>query len=371
MSDGTVIPLNDLKRLPTPLAESCREAARKAIDTAWYLLGPETAAFEASWALYVGVKHAVSCANGTDALELMLNACSIGPADEVILAPNAGFYGSVACMKTGATPVYADIEPDRPVLSLDAARHAISKRTKAILITHLYGMTADAEGFAKLCDEHGLMLLEDCAQAHGASLPLASSGSRKAGATGHAASFSFYPTKNLGAFGDAGAVVTNHDAIASRLRQLRQYGWSERYVSSLPNGRNSRMDEVQAAVLRVMLPMLDERNEARRHVVKAYRKVLGDRIYDSAADGAVAHLAVARFEHRDVVARELTKKGIGHGIHYPVLDPDQPAISSIPHRVADDLSNARAAVREIMTLPCFPDLTAEEITTVLDALAAL
>ena len=237
--------------------EEIDSAIQRVLDKGWYILGDETKAFESEFAAYIGVDHGIGVGSGTEALHIALAACGIGLGDEVITVSHTAVATVAAIELAGATPVLVDIDPDYYTLNPDKLESAISPRTKAIIPVHLYGQPADLTPILEIARQHGVLLIEDCAQAHGAMY-----GGRRIGAWGDIACFSFYPTKNLGALGDGGMVVTNDSALAERARLLREYGWAERYVSSIP-GLNSRLDEVQAAVLSVKLRFLDADNEAR------------------------------------------------------------------------------------------------------------
>jgi aminotransferase EvaB len=255
-------------------------AVRRVLDRHWYVLGDEVKAFERDFAAYCGVAHCISLANGTDALELALRALGIGPGDPVVLAGNAGYYGATAVALVGARPCFVDIDARTLTLSPQALQQALAQglRPKAVLVTHLYGQLADIEALSTLCSQNGIALVEDCAQAHGARR-----GGQLAGSWGDIACFSFYPTKNLGALGDGGAVATGREDLAQRVRALRQYGWSQKYHNTLALGRNSRLDEIQAAVLNDKLPLLDAANQARQALAARYKRGL---------PGSAAHLAL-------------------------------------------------------------------------------
>ena len=262
MQLGTI---NDLGAHTAPLAEALIAAMQRVVSSGWFVLGPEVRAFEEEFAAYCGTRHCVGVASGTDALELLLRALEVGPQDEVVAAPNAGMYSTTAILAVGATPVYADVDPATLTLSPQGVDPHITPRTKVVIATHLFGRMADVSGLRALAEKHGVALVEDCAQCHGASL-----NGKRAGSWGDGATFSFYPTKNLGALGDAGAVVTSDVALARRVRNLRQYGWHDKYIVSDRGGRNSRLDELQAALLRVKLGFLERWNAQRKAIAKCY-----------------------------------------------------------------------------------------------------
>lgn len=343
-----------------PLQVELAAALTRVLASGWFVLGPEVQAFEAEFAAYCRVPYCVSLANGTDALELALRAVGVDAGDEVITAANAGMYSSVSIIAIGARPVYADIEDARMLLSADETESVITKKTKAIIVTHLYGQMADMPAFRALADKHGIPLIEDCAQSHGAVLC-----GRRSGAWGDAAAFSFYPTKNLGALGDGGAVVSSSEKIALRVRALRQYGWDRKYHVAHCGGRNSRLDEIQAALLRIKLHRLDEWNNRRRDIALAYNDGIDHpsiRIPHINNEDYVGHLYVIRLNRRDALREHLKRHGIASEVHYPVLDYRQPAVRSQYTDVSLPISEK--ATSEVLTLPCYPELTMAEVEKV-------
>lgn len=346
------IPFNDLKRQNTALRAELRAAADSVLDSGWYILGSQCAQFEAEFAGYCGVTHAVGVGNGTDALEIALRACGVGPGDRVATVANAGGYSSTAIRLVGAEPVYVDIDSRTMLMDLELAKRAIGTGVKAVIATHLYGRMIDMPALMELSKPNGVTVIEDCAQAHGAQIE-----GVRCGAFGDAGCFSFYPTKNLGALGDAGAVITNDAGLAGRLRQLRQYGWSQRYYSVVEGGRNSRLDELQAAVLRVKLPLLDQWNERRRSIVRAYNEALRGSaavLPGDCGEADAGHLYVIRIADRERVRTALHEAGAGTAVHYPVVDSG----------AGDPLPESRKACREVLSLPCFPELTDQEVSLV-------
>jgi dTDP-4-amino-4,6-dideoxygalactose transaminase len=334
-------------------------------ERGWYILGPETDAFEQAFATYCGVAHAIGVANGTDAIELALLALGVQAGDTVATVGNAGFYATTALLAIGAVPVFVDVDSKTQLMSLDALGRVLRTTSpQCLIVTHLYGRLADVEGIVDECGTRGIPVIEDCAQAHGARRD-----HRRAGSFGVAGCFSFYPTKNLGAVGDAGAVVTRHPKIANRVRSLRQYGWDEKYRIAQRHGRNSRLDEIQAAVLRAKLPYLDDWNLRRRDIARRYtNEILHPRVKCPTAfgDDHVAHLYVIRCENRAGLRRHLESEGIVTEIHYPIPDHHQPAFNfhstrlPVTERLAD----------EVLTLPCFPEMTEDEIIRVIGAVNA-
>ena len=339
-------------------------ALARVLDSGRYVHGPEHAAFEAELAAFLGVAHCAGVASGTDALELALAAVGCSPGDEVVTAANAGGYTTAAARKLGCAVRYADVDAATLGLSAATVEPALTDATRAVVATHLYGLMCDVEGIVELCRGRGIAVVEDCAQAAGARRS-----GRRAGSFGDAAAFSFYPTKNLAAIGDGGAVVTNDSAIDERVRALRQYGWSEKYRAEVAGGWNSRLDELQAAVLRVGLARLDERNERRREIVGRYAAALpahAGRFVWSDGEDFVGHLAVILAEDRERLAAALTAADIGTDVHYPVADYDQPA-----WRTDVSLPVTDHAVAHVLTVPCFPELTEDEVERVCEVLGEL
>jgi dTDP-4-amino-4,6-dideoxygalactose transaminase len=348
------------------MREQIMAAIKKVLDSGWYVLGPNVQAFEAEFAAYCGAPHCIGVGNGTDALELALRAVGAGPGRDVVTVANAGMYSTSAIVAVGATPVLADIEAATMGMSADALADCIGENTVAVIVTHLYGRIADIERLAAVCARHGCALIEDCAQAHGAERD-----GRKAGTFGLIGCFSFYPTKNLGALGDGGALVTVNERTAETLRRLSQYGWRGKYTVERVGGRNSRLDELQAAILRAKLPRLDEWNGRRRDIMRRYCDSLPSGISMATPEGSdhVAHLCVVRCPERAKLRDWLTARRIGTDIHYPIPDHRQPGMQGI---FPPDLSlpATEAAAAEILTLPCFPEMMEDEIVRVCDALAA-
>lgn len=360
-----MIPVNSLQRHIQPLADRLATASRAVIDSGYFVLGPHVQRFEQAFAAYCGVRHVMGVGNGTDALELSLRALEIGPGDHVAVVANAAMYGTTAILACGGTPVFVDIDPATHTMCPKALASVLATGPiKAVIVTHLYGRLADMASLLPLCRKHGILVVEDCAQAHGAR---DISGTR-AGAFGDIASFSFYPTKNLGALGDGGAVATSNDAFAERTRQLRQYGWSAKYVNELAGGRNSRLDEMQAALLLELLPELDGWNERRRDIANRYsREIRSEALaLPPACDGEhVAHLYVVRCKDRDSTRKQLASMGVQTDVHYPIPDYLQPSVQGKVD--ASPLPCTEADARSVLTLPCFPELTDFEVSTVIDA----
>ena len=363
------VPFFDLRAVNARYAEALKAAAARVIDSGWYILGGELEAFEREFADYCGVRHALGVGNGLDALALILRAyVGLGvlrEGDEVIVPANTFIATFLAVSQSGLVPV--PVEPDPLTFNLDPARVelAIGPRTRAIIAVHLYGQLAEMPVLAALARRRGLLLIEDAAQAHGAALD-----GCKAGAFGDAAAFSFFPTKNLGALGDGGAVTTSDDALARRVAALRNYG-SETKYHHLFQGVNSRLDELQAALLRVKLAHLDEEILLRRRIARRYREGI---VHPAIAlpqvtreDGHVWHLFVLRCRRRDALQRHLQAWGIHTQVHYPVPAHRQPAYSEW-HRIHLPVTERLHA--EVLSLPLNPALDEAAVERVIAACRA-
>ncbi len=326
-------------------------------DSGWYVLGPEVEAFEAAFAVFVGAPHAVGCASGTDAITLALRALGIGPGDDVLTVSMTCTPTATGILNAGARPVFVDVDPAS--LTMDPARldAALTPRTKAVLPVHLYGRPAPMEAIAAFARSHALAVVEDCAQAHGARLA-----GRSVGTFGDAAAWSFYPTKNLGALGDAGLVTARDAAVATRLRRLRMYGYETRNDAAEP-GFNSRLDELQAALLRSRLSRLLERNARRTALAARYDAALagipGLAIPPPPLPGAEPchHLYVVRTSSRESLRERLLVRGIGTDVHYPAAVHQQAAFALFPRGA---LPVTESAVAEVLSLPLHPDLSDDE-----------
>ncbi|MEO8432587.1 MAG: DegT/DnrJ/EryC1/StrS family aminotransferase [Acidobacteriota bacterium] len=336
-----------------PRRDAIAAAARRVIENGRYILGEEVARFEEDFARFLGVGFVVGCGNGTEAIALMLAGCGAKPGDEVLVPANACVPVLAGVRLAGASARLADVDPETLTLDAESAARAMGPSTRFFLPVHLYGGVADVEGLTRLAAERGAILLEDCAQSHGAEWK-----GRRTGGFGLAASFSFYPTKNLGAYGDGGAVATNDPDVASRLRALRQYGWSRRDVSDV-EGRNSRLDEIQAAILRVKLSGLEEGNARRRAIAALYDAGLRDlpltRLAARPGSVPVRHLYPVRTPRRDALAAAFGARGIETGIHYPVPLHLQPAYAFLGGRPGD-FPVSEEACRTLLSLPIHPSL---------------
>lgn len=359
------IPVNALDRHVGPLLSQLRHVAEAVIGSGYYVLGPNVSAFEKEFADYCGVAHCIGVANGTEALELGLRGLGVAPGKTVAVVANAAMYGTTAVLACGAEPVFVDIDPVTSTMDPNALAAVLATRkVDVVIVTHLYGQLADVRAITTVANGHGCAVFEDCAQAHGAR----DATGKMAGSFGAAASFSFYPTKNLGALGDGGAVVTNHLSIADKVRKLRQYGWSAKYRNELAGGRNSRLDELQAAFLRAMLPLLDGWNLRRRAIANRYSaQIRHARIAVPPIRGEdyVGHLYVVQSAERAALQRHLAARGVGSDVHYPTADYRQPVFADCYQGV--HLAATEAACNRVLTLPCFPELGDDEVTHVIDA----
>lgn len=362
------IPFVDLKAQYALLKPQVNVAIQEVLDRATFILGQEVTAFEQAFAVYIGVKHAIGVCSGTDALEMALRACGIGPGDEVITVPNTYIATCEAISQVGATIRWVEVDERTYNLNPANIEATVTPMTKALLPVHLYGQPADMEPIMQIARKHGLKVIEDCAQAHGAKYR-----GRKAGTFGDVACFSFYPGKNLGAYGDGGAVLTNDNEIADKVRLLRNHGQREKYVH-LIEGYCHRLDNLQAAVLGVKMPHLDVWNAGRRRAAKFYDELLAD------VSGVVTpfvlpdvehvyHLYVVQVSERDKVQARLKADGIETGIHYPIPLHEQPAYRHLGHK-PQDFPITHALGSNILSLPIFPEITEPQIEYVVERLKA-
>jgi dTDP-4-amino-4,6-dideoxygalactose transaminase len=360
------LPLVDLAAQRDAIAGELGAAVERTLARTDWILGAEVAEFEAEFAAYCGVEGAAGVDCGMSALELSLRALEIGPGDEVITAANTFIATAFAISNAGATPVLVDVDPDRYTIEPALVEQAITERTKAIVPVHLYGQLAAMEALRAIADRHGLVVVEDACQAHGARLD-----GRRAGSFGDAAAFSFYPSKNLGALGDGGIVVSNDESLLERVRLLRNYGQREKYRHDVV-GFNRRLDTIQAAILRAKLAHLDDWNERRREAADLYGSLLAE---VEIAPPSVAHsvepvwhLYVIEVEHRDALRVHLAEAGIDTGIHYPVPIHLQPAYLTLGYATGAFPVSERAAHR-IISLPMYPELSSRAIERVVDVIA--
>jgi dTDP-4-amino-4,6-dideoxygalactose transaminase len=362
------VPFLNLKAMTGDVRAQVSDAWLALLDSNRFIGGEAVDRFESQWAAYCGTTQAVGVANGTDAIHLVLRAMGIAAGDEVVVPANSFVATAEAVVLAGATPRFADVDPATLLLTADDLEAAVTSRTKAVIVVHLYGQMADMDALSRAADRLGIAIIEDAAQAHGATWH-----GRRAGALGRAGCFSFYPGKNLGAFGDAGAIVTSDDALAVRLRALRDHGrasgshYQHEYL-----GTNSRLDAVQAVVLSAKLEHLDDWNDARRVVAGRYRAAFAGTAVDfvEEAPGArgVYHLAVARVPQRDRVRQWLQEQGIETAIHYPTpinLLAPYADLSTQPMPVAEQ------AAKQVLSLPMFPHLTPAQVAQVCQAVVSL
>jgi dTDP-4-amino-4,6-dideoxygalactose transaminase len=356
------IPFNDLKAGYTEIKQALDDAYRRVMASGHYVLGPEVESFETEFATYCNVQHCVGVGNGLEAISLILKACDVGPGDSVIVPANTYIATWLAVTHVGAEPI--PVEPDEASYNIDpqCVEASIKPNTRAIIAVHLYGQCADMDALAQIARKHKLLLVEDAAQAHGAKYR-----GHRAGSLGDAAAFSFYPTKNLGAIGDGGAVTTNDSALADRVRVLRNYGSRERYLNELP-GFNSRLDELQAALLRVKLSKLDQWNSRRAGIAQHYAprlatvpQVILPRV--ALVSEPVWHLFVVRSKSRNRLQRHLKSEGIDTLIHYPIPPHrsgayENLAISYNSFPITDALSD------ELLSLPLWPQMDAKDVEIV-------
>jgi dTDP-4-amino-4,6-dideoxygalactose transaminase len=349
--------------VPGEDAGAVDKAIRRVVASGWFVLGPEVEAFETEFASACGAPHSVGVGTGTDAIALALRALDIGPGDEVITSPLSAAYSALAIMMAGARPVFADIDPDRLTIDPDAVAAAVTSRTRAILPVHLYGQAADMTAIEAVASRHALAIVEDACQAH-----LATSDGRPVGTIGVAAAFSFYPTKNLGALGDGGAVLTRDPAVAARIKRLRNGGQTSRYHHQ-EAGANSRLDELQAAILRERLRYLPGWTGRRRAIAGRYRRELAGarfvvpREHDG---GHVYHLFPVLSDRRDALQAHLAEAGVESLIHYPVPIPRQPALAA---SAPADCPEANRVCSEVLSLPMYPSLRDDAVARVIDAAA--
>jgi dTDP-4-amino-4,6-dideoxygalactose transaminase len=336
------------------------ELLRDVLRSGRYVMGPEHDAFEAEFATYLDIAHCLGVGSGTDAIELALRALGCGRGDEVVCVANAGMYASAAVVAVGATPVFIDIDARTLLVDVRLLSGAIRPSTTAVVVTHLFGLAADIETVVSIAQQAGIAVVEDCAQAAGARVA-----GNAVGTFGDVGAFSFYPTKNLGALGDGGAVTTNRADLAARVAALRQYGWIRRFEAVTPGGRNSRLDELQAAILRRRLPHLDDANARRRWIVERYCDAVDRRaeVVFAPGESFVGHLAVVRHPRRDALRAALERRGTPTDIHYPIPDHCQPALAGL-FRVAGGLDVTERASTEVLSVPCFPQLTDVEVEKV-------
>ena len=358
------IPMVDLKIQYRMLKSEIDAGISKVLDSAYFILGPEGAGFEQEIAEYLDVKHAIGVASGTDALHLALRAAGLGPGDEVITSPFTFIATAEAIAYVGAKPVFVDIEPDTFNIDVAQVAAAITPATRAVLPVHLFGQPADLEPLVRLCHDHNLLLIEDCAQSCGACY-----GEKMTGSLGDLGCFSFFPSKNLGCFGDGGLVVTNRDDLADEIRVLRNHGSRERYHHSVI-GYNSRLDDLQAAILRVKLQHLDGFNARRQENARRYSELLGEiGVEFPHEDGKgthVYHQYTILSDHRDRLQAALSEAGIASAVYYPIPLHRQDVFKNVCGDVALPVTEQTA--RRVLSLPIFPELAEAQIQRVVEVI---
>jgi dTDP-4-amino-4,6-dideoxygalactose transaminase len=366
MTNSTV-PFNDLGRGTAAIRDQIDSAISRVISSGWFVLGPEHDALENELSEFVGTQHAVNVANGTDALELALAAVGVKAGSKVITVANAGAYTSTAALLLGAEPVYCDVDPQSLLMSVETLQATLAiqpEKPQAIVVTHLYGALAPIEALVAVAHKHGIAIIEDCAQSLGATIH-----GRRGGSFADISTTSFYPTKNLGALGDGGAIFTNNDDLAQTVKRMRQYGWSSKYKIEYAHGKNSRLDEIQAAILRVKLPLLDMQNERRRVIHSQFETAnkVGIRLVNSSSESFIGHLAVVVSDNRDASREYIESRGIKTDVHYPIPDYKQHFPGFSP--TLRDLPVTEWASRSIFSVPLFPELEQIEVDRITEALS--
>ncbi|CAN1525497.1 WecE Predicted pyridoxal phosphate-dependent enzyme apparently involved in regulation of cell wall biogenesis [Methylophilaceae bacterium] len=340
-------------------------AVLKVLRSNRYILGEEVEALEREFADYIGVQSAIGVANGTDALEIAIRALDIGPGDEVITVSHTAVATVAAIEAAGAIPVLVDVDPIFYTLNAEQLQEVLTPKTKAVIAVHIYGQAADLDAIGQFCTENKLFLIEDVSQAHGAKWQ-----GKRLGSIGHIACFSCYPTKNLGAIGDAGLIATNDAKLGNKVRVLREYGWQHRYVSDIV-GRNSRLDELQAAILRIKLRHLDADNGKRQKIAEQYSSFLAGQSFKLPGTRKnaeqVFHLYVIRTSNRNKLIEHLKAHDVQAGIHYPMPVHLQPAYES-RIRTASNMGVTEALAGEVLSLPMYPELSSADVARVIDAI---
>lgn len=369
------VPFNDLTRFSHSMLQEIENKVLGIIKSGPYILGEEVAAFENELAAYIGCDEAVGVASGTDALILSLLSAEIGVGDIVLTMANAGSYSTIAAKAVGAEPVFVDISSETLQLTLEQIVRSVNTltakglRPKAIVVTHLFGqLNSEMQEIATYANENRFVLIEDCAQAIGAFM-----NGKRAGSFGDLSTFSFYPTKNLGALGDGGAVSGNNSQMLHKVRKLRQYGWESKYSIETPLGRNSRLDEIQAAILRIKLNYVSDWNQKRRQIYARYEESAGNSVHFFGKKDAsfVAHLCpiIVNGKTQDQLIEHFLSLGISASIHFPV--PDHKQKIELAYKDLIDLSETELACASLVTIPLFPELTEIEIQQVCNALSEL
>lgn len=356
--------MNDFTSEPDDLKKAMSVAIKRVIDSGWYVLGDEVKEFETQWSNTCGVKYTIGVGNGMDAIEIILRSLNIGPGDEVITTAMTAFPTVLAIYRAGAVPVIADIDYETALLSISSVKSCVNDKTKAVILVHLYGQVKNVMQWKKFCDDKGLFLIEDCAQSH-----LASENDMYAGSFGVAGAYSYYPTKNLGAVGDAGSIVTNDNDIAGKAMILRNYGQNKRYYHP-EIGLNSRLDEIQAAILIERLRWLKKFTELRKNIASLYNEFINNKYIEKLTppddyDSHVYHLYVVRTKKRKQFQEYLNKNNIQNLIHYPVPIHKQLSTSGIKIS-PEGLGNSELHADYCISLPCHPQMTNSDANRVVD-----
>jgi len=360
-----MIPINDLSRSIAD-HQGVMEAIDRVIRSGKWIHGPEHNAFEGELAEFIGAKYAYGVGNGTDALEIALRAVGCVAGSTIITVANAGGYTSIAAKSIGCKVIYCDVDPLHLVINPDSLKPLLSKTINAVVVTHLFGNVAPISRITEMCREYGIKVIEDCAQSIGGS-----ENGNSLGSIGDIGTFSFYPTKNLGAIGDGGALTTNSDEYAKRIQSLRQYGWNGKYRITITGGMNSRLDEIQAAILRINLRNLPKNNQRRKDVIRLYSSGLIDsciRLVTSGHDGSAPHLAIILLPEesdREKFRSKLMQANISTDIHYPILDNHQDGFDNLKNNSSLKVSEELSA--RILSIPLFPDLSESEISEIISA----
>jgi aminotransferase EvaB len=361
-----MIPMNDLSR-GIAKSEAAQAAIVRVLQSGHWIHGPEHRNFEIELAEFLNANHVFGVASGTDAIEIALRAIGCTRSSKIISVANAGGYTSIAAASVGCEVIYCDVDREKLLLDPDVLAPLLNEGIAAVVVTHLYGNVAPVGAIRKMCEPYGIKIIEDCAQAIGAIEE-----GKRVGTIGHVGTFSFYPTKNLGAIGDGGALATNDSEIAQKILELRQYGWTSKYKIDISGGMNSRLDEIQAAILRIGLSKLDLMNLRRRQIVEKYSEVLKGselKLVTSFENNDVAHLAVLQVSEkigRDKFRSYMSNLGIQTDVHYPILDCDQMGLR--PSLIHADLTTSRSTCPSIVSIPLFPELEEWEIERICDAL---
>ena len=356
-----MILINDLSRSIQANSETLLKKIEEIIKSGKYILGDQNLKFEQEFSKYLQVRYVRGVANGTDALEIALRALGCKKGSKVAVAANAGSYAAVAANSIGCEIIYVDVSMDNCTIKIENLKSVLNSEITALVVTHLYGNVAEVDKIVEFCRNLNIFVIEDCAQSTGASIQ-----DKKLGAFGDISTFSFYPTKNLGAIGDGGAICTNDQDLAEKIKKISQYGWEKKYDIKTFGGLNSRLDEIQAAVVLEGLKTLDSRNGTRREIVERYSKALvgkKTKILTSFSEGSVCHLAVLLLPSevdRSEIRAKFESKGVQTDIHYPKLDTEQAGLA-ISNAGSFILPNSKRLADSILTIPCYPELTFDEI----------